>query len=143
MWLWRLLSVNEKGKLEVRYSYRIRRWRVFDRKQSYLCQRGHRPAAEVAAAACGTEAASTEAGRLLWLCLIKRTKPGPLLLLAKRTKPYSSSDVSRSQSTTESRLCGLCCGLDLAEQAPAVGGYIVEPRAPAPNPPAVAVLRFC
>ena len=80
---------------------------------------------------CGTEAASTEASRWLWLSLTKRTKRGPglllllwlwlLLLLAKCTKPRSSSGAGRSKSasaTAKSRLCGLCCGLGLAEQAP-------------------------
>ena len=86
---------------------------------------------------CGTEAASTEAGRWLWLSLTKRTKRGPgllllllllllwllllLLLLAKCTKPRSGSGAGRSKSasaTTKSRLCGLCCGLGLAEQTP-------------------------
>ena len=72
---------------------------------------------------CGTEAASTEAGRLLWLSLTKHTKPGPglMLLLAKCVKSRSGSCASRPESVStaaESRFCGPCCGLGPAEQAP-------------------------
>ena len=80
----------------------------------------------------GTESAGAEAGRLLWLCLTKRTKRGPglllllllrllllLLLLAKCTEARSGSGASGSKSactTTKSGLSGLCCGWSLAEQ---------------------------
>ena len=71
---------------------------------------------------CGTETASTEAGRLLWLSLTKRIKPGPglVLLLVKCVKSCPGSCASRPESAstaTESRLCGPCCGLSPAEQA--------------------------
>ena len=83
---------------------------------------------------CGTETASAEAGRLLWLSLTKRAKPGPgllllllrllllLLLLTECTEPCSGGGTSGTSSskststTTESRLSRLCCGLGLAKQ---------------------------
>lgn len=83
----------------------------------------------------GTESASPEPARLLWLSLTERSKPGPrllllllwlllLLLLAKSTEPCSGSGTGRSKSastTTEGRLSRLCCGLGLAEQPPRRG----------------------
>ena len=95
MWLWRFRSVNEKDKLEVRYSYESAGGGLLTESR----------------VTCAEEAT----GWLLRLCLTKHTKPGLLLLLAKRIKPCFSSNVSRSESATESRLCRLCCGLDLAE----------------------------
>lgn len=84
---------------------------------------------------CRTETAGTEASRLLWLGLTKRTEPSPgrllllwllLLLLAKRTKTCPSGSTSRPKSTsaatTEGRLSGLRCRLSLAKQAPRYRG---------------------